>query len=34
MPAPASQQEAIDAFIALANDMKNDGTSDSLFPLH
>ncbi len=27
MPAPASQQEAIDAFITLANDMKNDGAS-------
>ena len=27
MPAPASQQEAIDAFIKLANDMKNDGAS-------
>ena len=27
MPAPASQQEAIDAFIALANEMKNDGAS-------
>ena len=27
MPAPAWQQEAIDAFIALANEMKNDGAS-------
>ena len=27
MPAPASQQEAPDAFIALANEMKNDGAS-------
>ena len=27
MPAPASQQEAIDAFIALANGMKHDGAS-------
>ena len=27
MPAPASQQEAIDDFIALANEMKNDGAS-------
>ena len=27
MRAPASQQEAIDAFIALANEMKNDGAS-------
>lgn len=27
MPAPTSQQEAIQAFIDLANDMKNQGTT-------
>ena len=27
MPAPSSQQDAINAFINVANDMKNDGAS-------
>lgn len=30
MPAPASQQDAIQAFIDLANDMKNEGASVEL----